>query len=751
MDHPSVIAGLITEDPDIINSTDAAIVEAVLAGDHRLVNILLEQSRKIKELFDKLASHEYYKDRTGEELLELAKQADPTATEKNPYAFLGFIAKLMKPKPTPDIIIWEDGDRVNAVLSKYLEYKPKAQSARRSLDKGEAEGEEVGGVNLHKVAKLDPEIGRYKRLEQLENDIETVEEGLGIIGGPAASVADLSESLLKPGATWIKRSDHYALMKVTDAQSLHEYGKDTSWCTGRHVSTAQSYLDSGNGAVYIIWKQEKEGAPWTKVVQYQPDFSQFMNTRDRPHTPDAEMKELVQPTISDLKKDPQRVVGFAQKYHQGGWTEMEPQILKYPKTAAQYAIHVKKGRWHEAEPAIFKSPAAAIDYCGNLIRSYKLNQEEAVKVLEPLMPQIKKNPKLAVDYAEKILKKRWEEVEDVIIKDESQAIRYYNNFRTLFPGMWDRLTDKMKTTKNAWAASKFATEIARTEVPELEPAILRKIDAAISYHDAVKQGQEWQPLKELIIEKGRPDHVRKYAEATRTRFEDGEPLLLQSPVEATKYHSTFKREFPHGRWAPLEETIVQAENPQAAYDYTLRTEGWPRGEDILALDPELAVQYASKIGRRFPAGDRAFLADTKRAMKYLAAIRGEEGYRTRNVDQWPELEERIKDDASLSMEYAHLIGHRFKPAEHAIVNDPMAAQKYMEDFREDFADGWPEVVPLANTHPAVAGMYAAVTGRRLPEFEKKFKGSKLMKMYAMGLARSSRKRADEAESAGMPF
>lgn len=743
MDDPSVIAGLITEEPDIIRSTDAAIVEAVAAGNHRLVNLLLEQGRKVVEKFEKLAQHPYYQGRSAEELLEMAKNVDPTATSKRPYVFLDFIYKLMKPKgETPNIIIWEDGERLAEALRKFVEYKPKAQSAQRSIDKGDTEGAARAGIqDVYKVAKLSPEIGRYKELEQLEQDIDSVEDGLGLTKQKEGeAITGLDKSLLRPGASWVKRSKHYAIMKITDPQSLYEYGRGTRWCTFLHgVGTAKHYIDQGKGAVYIIWQQKREDGPWTKVIQFQPDFSMFNDVKDSRVKPEGEMASLVEPSPEDVAKDPLRVIGYAEKFHQDGWPEMEPLILKYPKTAAKYAVSIKKGRWKEAEAGIMKNPAAAVDYVANLLkgsgwqRQALIPKEEATEMLKGLMPQIAKNPKVATDFALGVLNDRWKEAEPIILKDPAQAVRYNQELQNHFPdGVWSELEKKMATTKNAWAASRFATSIKGRAVPEIEPAILRNLDAATEYHKTRKG--KWPELEAAILKNGRPDHVLKYGKTSKSRFEEGENLLLQQPVYAVEYHSTLRDLFPDGRWEPLERSIIQTRDPQAAYDYTVKTQGWPEGEEILAQDQDLAIQYAAKIGKRFPAGDKLFLDNLDSAFRYLETIRGEGAYH-RKIDRWPELEERIKDDASKSMEYAHLIGHRFEAAEGAIITDPIAAQKYMEDFKDDFKDGWPEIEPLASTYPSLAGVYAAITCKRLPEFEKRFRGDRAkMAMYAMGLA-----------------
>jgi hypothetical protein len=94
---------------------------------------------------------------------------------------------------------------------------------------------------------------------------------------------------------------------------------------------------------------------------------------------------------------------------------------------------------------------------------------------------LKKDPKLALEYAGNILRGRWPEAEPYIMKDPESASRY-------------------------------ATHVMREPWPEAEPYILKSFVPAMEY--AVYTKRKLWPELEKIID-GNPDQVKIYRKLMR--------------------------------------------------------------------------------------------------------------------------------------------------------------------------------------------------------------------------------------------
>jgi hypothetical protein len=104
---------------------------------------------------------------------------------------------------------------------------------------------------------------------------------------------------------------------------------------------------------------------------------------------------------------------------------IEQEILasKRIDDAVQYADWVIRGRWEDAEPMIMEDPEAAVRYSDKVLRQ---RWKEAEHV-------IVQSPKAATQYASRVLRERWREAEQLI--SGSESAKYYA--RNVLAGRWD--------------------------------------------------------------------------------------------------------------------------------------------------------------------------------------------------------------------------------------------------------------------------------------------------------------------------
>jgi len=707
-------------------------------------DVILEQLRRWREAAEVLRRKFGY-EQSEEELIEVAQSMDPTANEKEPK-YVDWIFRLFKPvRGHPQITITdqEDLDNVRELLLKYEQYKPLAQRAKKSVEHGEVGraslkvgDADVAVVDMEAVASLSPNINSYRTLEALDAALNEVDIGLGRATKPEKEI--ILDMELLPGSRWVSETENYALMEVSEPAALNYYGRGTSWCTGGSIETAKGYIER-TGSQYIVWrKPTKDDPSWTPLYQFQRDFGQFQAARygaNLPSKDDPEIQKLVTPTEADIKKAPERIVGYAQMLRKR-LVDLEPHIAKSPRCAADYAVSIIKERWPEAEESIFSSPYAAALYANKIL--YKaLGEEKTLNLLgEKLVNRIMQNPKAARTISHGF--GRWEEAEPYILKDPNQAIEYYKEHAQQFPGAsWPELIDKVIESNNPQAAANFAINIARDRVKSLEPTILKDPNAAIDYmnrlgkqfrdplygghgswRSAVKPGDVlWPELKEIIWESGRADWMYKYALSEMKRWPEAEATIVQNPGVAQQYYQQFKSEFADHRWKALENKLLEGGSPSAIVDYALHLRGrWPEAEPHIIKSLDATSKYAEMVGR-FPLADEIYISDPEKALTYMDAAGSKKG---RYRQPWPELEELIKDDADNAIRYAKLTGQRFKGGEEAILQDDLGkAMQYMKDWETGFKnDEWPafrdKALELLEKLPNMIVVYSSITGIPIP-------------------------------------
>ena len=132
-------------------------------------------------------------------------------------------------------------------------------------------------------------------------------------------------------------------------------------------------------------------------------------------------------------------------------------FIKDAKYASLYAINIMKERWPEAEQYIMKSPKWVLEYMAEVMPDEEWPAAEKY---------IKQSPQYAYEYAYYHLGERWPEAEDTIMKSPSYAFEYAND---IIKGRWPEAEKYIM--KNPEAAYFYAIRIIKGRWPEAEKYI----------------------------------------------------------------------------------------------------------------------------------------------------------------------------------------------------------------------------------------------------------------------------------------
>jgi hypothetical protein len=151
------------------------------------------------------------------EVLKAAVDADPTKNKD----YVGWLLKQMKMK---NIILPEDAPRVIAALE--------------TLEK----------AKKIKLKDVEPDINKYQKF----SDLEAVTDKLTGDNVPTANRQQRTTTAA--GATWVKESPNYKILRVTTPEACVLYGKHTKWCT-KDLATAKGYIEK-YGELFVVFEKK---------------------------------------------------------------------------------------------------------------------------------------------------------------------------------------------------------------------------------------------------------------------------------------------------------------------------------------------------------------------------------------------------------------------------------------------------------------------------------------------------------------
>jgi hypothetical protein len=202
---------------------------------------------------------------TPEQVVSLANAVDPTPEKK-------FEAWILKQMGFKNIILPEDGNRVQQVLQDFITLSNKKQLQKR-------------------------DIQQYRRIHDLEAEIDKIK---GLEATPETS-EKLNEYLQLPGVEIFLQIPGWLVLSVKNPHSAAELASGTKWCTS-DPETADYYI----AGYFLLVFFEKTGTSLKKMYQATLSFDQFMDVTDDPVTEiESDLAQaIVDKYFTILEKDP---------------------------------------------------------------------------------------------------------------------------------------------------------------------------------------------------------------------------------------------------------------------------------------------------------------------------------------------------------------------------------------------------------------------------------------------------------------
>lgn len=147
---------------------------------------------------------------------------------------------------------------------------------------------------------------------------------------------------------------------------------------------------------------------------------------------------------------------------------MEEEIRKYPVIAIRYAKRTLKGRWEEAEPLILSNPSTAIKYA-----------QSVTGPIPEVEESVKGNPRYAYQYAKKILKGRFEAGEAAIARNGQYSCWY------AYEVLHSRFEAGEPAIKRSRFAAFYAINVIKGRWPEAELSMAKNNTWFGSYYARV--------------------------------------------------------------------------------------------------------------------------------------------------------------------------------------------------------------------------------------------------------------------------
>ena len=255
-----------------------------------------------------------------------------------------------------------------------------------------------------------------------------------------------------------------------------------------------------------------------------------------------------------------------------------------PRLALAYAQDIIKGRWPEGEPVILKSAARAVQYASRIIGGRWPEAE----------PIIAKDPDAASSYAIHIIKGRWPEAEPAIATDAEEAYAY---IRQILKRRWPEAEPVImkdvsphETDETAWSvAVTYAVDYVKGRWLEAEPYIMKDTESAVHYARAVIKGR-WPEAEPYIMRD--PKTVYTYArDVIKGRWPEAEPYIMKDAYFAYLYASRVIK----GRWPEAEPYIMKDAYFAYLYAKEVVKDRWPEAEPSIAKDKGKWRSYAENL------------------------------------------------------------------------------------------------------------------------------------------------------------
>jgi hypothetical protein len=297
------------------------------------------------------------------------------------------------------------------------------------------------------------DINAYKIFQDLESVTDKLQ------GQELKSKRQSKRQVKEEGAKLVYSDGVYDVIEITSPEAAVIYSKGSKWCTS-NVGTASGYLRSG--PMHIIFKNDE------KIAQLHASTQQLKNLLDRDYEyrDDQGLRDVVAKLITPT--NPQSSF-FLALISGKRIPEAEAQIAKDPRLAVRYAKDVIKGRWPEAEKWMGVTDLhSAISYAADVLKQRWPTLEEA------LLNQTTDYNTVynIILYINRVIKGRWLEAEPLIVKDTNAMLRYAEKY---VRGPWPEVEQTILRS-NSETIFAYITRVLKGPWPRFERAVLKAIN-----------------------------------------------------------------------------------------------------------------------------------------------------------------------------------------------------------------------------------------------------------------------------------
>mgnify|MGYP000341221433 CR=1 FL=1 len=237
------------------------------------------------------------------------------------------------------------------------------------------------------------------------------------------------------------------------------------------------------------------------------------------------MDENDEPISSELLKYFRTQHPVLKKVFEKGEKSLLKSVLKKPMRAYRYAARILKERWPEAEEIIMRDPHVARLYADIVINGRWPEAEEIIR----------KKPEPAYAYAKNVIKGEWPEAEDVIKQDPRIAL-FYAVY--VLKRRWPEGEEAIK--QHPHFAFEYAKLVLKGRWPEAEK-IMKEVDPVweqyTAFLDSISE-------KETTQEDVSVASSEEYDELTQKNFGNKSPAVVNLAKQSKEALQTF---YPNGK------------------------------------------------------------------------------------------------------------------------------------------------------------------------------------------------------------
>jgi hypothetical protein len=309
------------------------------------------------------------------------------------------------------------------------------------------------------------------------------------------------------------------------------------------------------------------------------------------------------------------IAGYCNNAYKGRWPELETVLInsKDSYKLTLYAAHVVKGRWKDVEKFIC-DPKSVIEYSRNVLHSRWEEKEDILL----------KDPRLVFDYCYHVMKKeRWKEGEECLINcDYNNKINIICNYaRYVLENRWPEAEEMLK--KDPYYAYVYADTVVQGRWEEAEETIAKRPEIALRYAQDVLKGAFPLAEKNLLASDFYFDYFNFSTAATRDLVEK-----LANQFDPNMTVNDILKKVKDGRNKDFETKLLNSTHNQKKavwYASNVLKTRWIEAEDAIKRSPRWSVAYAKDVIKgRWEEAEKTISKDPKYLAEYgVEVIKGE--------------------------------------------------------------------------------------------------------------------------------